>query len=976
MKTKINPKTFNKKLSFLLMAALSLIIVISGYLLFKNEARKIRQQKEQTLNAVASLKVAQIEKWYKDELEDASIISSNAYLHLLVDNFINSKTYTNQKALLNFLHQIKEEHDFADIIITDLERAIISSTNDQIFTLEPREIEDLQVAILQRKSVSTDLFKIANSGQTNLSFISTIRNIDKAPKFAIIYRWNPEVFLFPLVKYWPIKSQTSESYIFKVENDSIIYLNTLRHKQNTPLEFKLPTTNRDLPATIALSGFSGVTSGVDYRGQQVFAYVSDIKGTPWYLVSKIDKSELLSELPKLALFIASLALLSILFALLSTILIHNQRKKTIYQELYAKEKELRQHQEKFKVIMDSVGEGVIMVDLNGRIQYLNSRAEELTEWKSRDARGRDFHSIYNVRSEETGEVENNIMEKVINQGIVKELANHTILITKSGKEIPVMDTGAPVLDSDGTLIGIAIAFQDETERRVQRRLLIESEEKYKSLVETSQDAIFVNHNNRIVFINQAGIKLLGASSSSEIIGKSPFDFFHPDYHELIKERVSKISSGEKVPILEEKIINLNGDTIDVEVIAVPFKFNGDNAIQASLRDISEKKKMVDDLILAKEQADESNRLKTAFLQNLAHEIRTPMNGIVGFTQLLKESTKDPETVIQYLDIIDKSGERLMNLIGDLIDLSKIETGSISIEYEKFDLNSMLDELHQFFLWQAEAKGLSFEIENMLKPSDSKLVTDKTKMFQILSNLICNAIKFTNKGAISFGGFMENGVFNFYVKDTGDGVPKDKQDIIFERFIQADTSLNRGYEGAGLGLSISKAFVEKMGGEIGLQSEVGKGSTFFVKIPGQKEQSDISPAMEQEILTDKLPIGKELKILIAEDDATSSLLVEEILKPVSKEILKANNGSEAIELFQKNLDIDLILMDIKMPILDGFLATKEIRRFNKSVVIIAQTAYAYPQDKERALEAGCNGYIVKPLDRLELTKIIKRHLDKS
>jgi hypothetical protein len=353
-----------------------------------------------------------------------------------------------------------------------------------------------------------------------------------------------------------------------------------------------------------------------------------------------------------------------------------------------------------------------------------------------------------------------------------------------------------------------------------------------------------------------------------------------------------------------------------------------------------------------------------------------MNGIIGFTQLLKDSTKDPETVFQYLDIIDKSGERLMNLIRDLIDISKVETGLISIDNEEFDLNSSLNDLHQFFLRQTEEKGLLFELEKILNPSDCRIVTDKTKLFQILSNLISNAIKFTNEGSIHFGCVKENGIATFYVKDTGIGIPKDKQDIIFERFVQADTSISRGYEGAGLGLSISKAFVIKMGGEIWLESEPNLGTTLYFSIPCHDTNTVVPKAIRSSLMDEDTLAGKKLKFLIVEDDATSMQLVEEILKPLSNEILKANNGSEAIEFCQKNSDIDFILMDIKMPILDGFLATKEIRKFNKSVIIVVQTAYAFPGDKEKAMEAGCNDYITKPLNRRGLFEIIKRNLEKG
>jgi CheY-like chemotaxis protein len=385
--------------------------------------------------------------------------------------------------------------------------------------------------------------------------------------------------------------------------------------------------------------------------------------------------------------------------------------------------------------------------------------------------------------------------------------------------------------------------------------------------------------------------------------------------------------------------------------------------------------MVDELIIAKDEAEESNRLKTAFLQNLSHEIRTPMNAIIGFNRILKESTNDPEMVEECVDAIDKSGERLITLINDLVDLSKIEAGIISIEKEAFDLNTILGDLHQFFLGQAKEKGLSLALEKTPASSDSRVVSDKTKVFQVLSNLINNAIKFTKEGSVSFGGSKEDGRALFYVKDTGIGIPKDKQEVIFERFVQGDTSISRGYEGAGLGLAISKSFVAKMGGTIWLESEQGKGTTFFVSIPDAEARQDLSSPKNKSLLHGEFAESRGLKIMIADDDAPSLLLLEAILRPLSSVILKATNGSEAIEVFQENSDFDVIFMDIKMPVVDGLSATKAIRSFDKDVIIIAQTAYAFPGDKERAMDVGCNDYITKPIDGPELMSIMQKHFGK-
>jgi PAS domain S-box-containing protein len=411
-----------------------------------------------------------------------------------------------------------------------------------------------------------------------------------------------------------------------------------------------------------------------------------------------------------------------------------------------------------------------------------------------------------------------------------------------------------------------------------------------------------------------------------------------------------------------------------------------NLLMGSVWKIMERHVLVANLKEAKEKAEESDKLKSAFLANMSHEIRTPMNGILGFTQLLKEKEITNNERQQFVEIIDKSGRRMLSIINDIVDISKIESGQMKVYISKVNVNEYFKELFSFFKPEAETRGLHFGIRNEFFEKEIILTTDRDKFYAIFVNLIKNALKYTNHGSIEFGCRLKisesEGKFptaaneseltelEFYVKDSGIGIPFDRQEAIFERFIQADLEDKQALQGAGLGLAISKAYVIMLGGKIGVRSELGLGSTFYFTLP----YSNIMDSKNTEMIEIQPKQTKKwaMKILITEDDEASEYLLTLILKKLSDEILVAKSGKEAVEICRQNSDIKLVLMDIQLPDLNGYEATQLIRQFNKDVIIIAQTAFALEGDEQKALAAGCNDYISKPISKRELIEKIEKY----
>ncbi|MCX6327603.1 MAG: ATP-binding protein [Bacteroidia bacterium] len=381
-----------------------------------------------------------------------------------------------------------------------------------------------------------------------------------------------------------------------------------------------------------------------------------------------------------------------------------------------------------------------------------------------------------------------------------------------------------------------------------------------------------------------------------------------------------------------------------------------------------------ELIKAKEKAEESDRLKSAFLSNMSHEIRTPMNGILGFTELLKEPNLSSKEQQDYTNIINQSATRMLNTINDIVDMSKIESGLMNLDIKETNLNEKIEFIYKFFKPEIERKGMKFLFKNGLPSKEAIIKTDNEKVYTILANLVKNAIKFTNEGSIEFGYEKKDEYLEFFVKDTGTGISETQKEIIFERFMQGSDSLTRKYEGSGLGLSISKSYVELLDGKIWVESEKGKGSIFYFTIP-YNAVSEETHTIENAVSVEQKEVQlRKLKILIAEDDEVSRIILVKMIGIFGKEILHAKTGVEAVVACRNNPDIDLILMDIKMPDMDGHEATRQIRQLNTDVIIIAQTAYGFSSEREKAIEAGCNDYISKPIEKTLLLELIKKHFN--
>jgi PAS domain S-box-containing protein len=500
--------------------------------------------------------------------------------------------------------------------------------------------------------------------------------------------------------------------------------------------------------------------------------------------------------------------------------------------------------------------------------------------------------------------------------------------------------------------------------------LEKSESYYRALIENATDIVSIlDEKGTILFKSNSHFSILGYSEG-ELIGVNAMEKIHPDDQPEVLQLFREIlpNPGKSIRF-EYRFQHKNGTWKYMEGTARNLLQNpAVKGIVINSRDITEKMEFEQQLIEAKEKAEESERLKTAFLANMSHEIRTPMNGILGFIDILNEPGISEDDRENYFELVKKSGERLLTTINDIIEISKIEANQTYLNFTDENLGEILQEHLRFFRPEADKKGISLQLlENPTHRLNIR--TDKNKLDSILTNLIKNALKFTLKGTIEFGCHQQNNQLVFFVQDTGIGIARERIEAIFNRFEQAEIGISRGHEGTGLGLSISRAYAEMLGGRLWVESEKGKGSTFYFSVnyvpaSGEKTQSSDENNGELEHL------HNAGTILIAEDDAVSFSLLESYLSKENFKLIHAKNGQEAIQVVREKSDIDLILMDVRMPKLDGYTAIKEIKKINPEIPVIAQTAYALEGDREKALKAGCVDYIAKPLRKNELIQKIK------
>jgi len=646
------------------------------------------------------------------------------------------------------------------------------------------------------------------------------------------------------------------------------------------------------------------------------------------------------------------------------------------QKLKEKDRELSDdNPEWYRVLNKYSREGIFLIE-NGRLIQMNDMGYEMFGYD------RDTDNIIGMPSMFVFDDEG---KKIIQEKVKQRFAGfyEVTAVKKDGTRFPVEIYGRNIM-LNGREVRIAI-IRDVSDRVKTQKRLAHEEIKFKTLFEYAGDAILVGDEaGNIIDMNVKFCEMTGYKRE-ELLNVFVGKIFS---EESLKKNPLKFDILKKVPLIisERELLCRDGRIIPIEMNTTLMENNYHLAI---IRDLTERKKTEQALLTknkelqeAKEKAEESDKLKSVFLANMSHEIRTPMNGILGFARMLGEDEIEKDQQKLYIDIIENSSNQLMRIIDDILEISILETRQVKVVEHPVNLNKLFLELFTLYDHQAKNNKTPMYLRTGLSDDKALVMIDDVKMRKVVCNLLDNALRYTNQGYIEFGYNLENDNLIFYVRDTGIGIPKDKQKTIFERFSQADKNLSREYGGLGLGLSIARENTELMGGRITVESEPGKGAMFTFLIKYKPVNNTASGKDNADKTQQQRSIAGRINVIVAEDEEVNFFYLSTVIRKINEDIniIHAKTGEEVIELCRSQEKPDLVLMDIKMPKMDGLEATRKIKEFAPDLKIIVQSAYSTFEDRHNAFEAGCDDFLEKPIDvdllRDILNKTVKEKQESS
>jgi PAS domain S-box-containing protein len=1139
MKTNFKHLNYNKRQLILLVILLSIILGISAYYINTESEKSNRRDKFDELESISKLKISQILLWKDERLGDADVISKIPFIKSsIVQLTEQTRNFKIRKNLRSLIESLVKHYNCNNIIITSIKGELLFSFDSTLKNIYQFTSAHINEAVNKDSIIFSELYKTTFNKKINLDITTPIHDEHGKIIALIILQINPNNYLFPLIQTWPTLSKTGETLIIRKDNDSVLFVNELRFLKNSALSLRISLSRKEVPAVQAILGYKGIWQGKDYRNVDVLSYISPVPGTNWFMITKIDKSEIYSELYTHEVFIAVITLVLILLLTAGIILSVSVQQKNTYKGLLQIEKELHSVENEFRTTIYSIGDGVITTDKIGKIKQMNYAAEKLTRWHETDAVGKWLYEVFKIITENNNAIIENAVEKVLKSGVATNIENHTILISKEGREIPIVSNAAPIKSEQGEIMGAVLVFKDQTKERKAQKRLAESEEKFRNLFTHLTDIVCIISQDRSIISGNPAIESMTGWQLSEWINKPFTNFIHPEDLPFAMEKFELVLNGNdeysfEVRILcksgnyifcesnasflkidektiaalctirditarklaEEKNIRLSrvyvvlssvnkmiirvrkidelfnescniavnkgqysmvwigmvdqerkgikpvawndkardyikglivpldkndgnlgtvGKAIlenrhivnnDIEideslglrsaialkmdlhsVTSFPLKYNShifgvisfyseeknhfdenevrlleelaedisfsfysieqekirklaelelkklsraieqspvsvlitnregeieyvndkfckvtgltkkeavgknpriiksgfqdkkfyeqlwktilsgkdwegemqnkkqngdlywESAIISPLHnnngdithfiaikeDITEKKKMINDLVKAKEKAEEMNRLKSSFLSSMSHELRTPLIGILGYAEFLETELNDKK-LIEMANVIKLSGNRLNKTLNNILDIAKIESENQQVVFNELDLLIYLNEQTKLFRKSAEDKNLLLNFES--EQSELIAYIDEGLFVSIIANLLNNAIKYTERGSITLFAKKEGDYAVIEVMDTGLGVPEELQGIIFEPFRQASEGYSRKFEGTGLGLSLVKRYTDLMNGTITLKSKPGIGSTFTLRLPVDKNVSE-------------------------------------------------------------------------------------------------------------------------------------------
>ena len=963
--------------ALVLLSVLSAVIIVAmAYFYFHKYEERFRVEAGKDLSAIADLKVHELVRWREERLADAKVFYQNENFSKLVNQYLADPGNSSlQKELGIWMEHLREAYQYDRVAILDASGGERLTFPREAVPDDPHREQSLEAVLASGAVQLLDLHLHSVAAKPYMGTLVPIPAVGKPGAWAgaLLLRIDPESYLYPMLMNWPTPSETAETLLVRREGEEVLFLNPLLFNESAAMQFRIPLSNQNLPAAQAVLGREGVMEGIDYRGIPVLAAVRAIPDSPWFLVARIDLEEVYRPLRDRMLL--TVIMVGILLLLAGSIV------GVIWQRaLKSHFRELHQAESLYGTTLKSIGDGVIVANSEGTVELLNPVAEELTGWKTGQAARKSLDEVFPIINEDSRERVNNPVARVLKEGAVVGLANHTLLLSRDGREIPISDSGAPIRDQAGNVTGVVLVFSDKSEEREAERQLKEREAKYRGLFNSIRDAILVTDVNwKITDCNPAFTELFGWKLP-DIAGKEPgvicetVEEFR-DVGEIIKAGSDaqgifftinyKTLSGKVFPG-ESNVCTLLGD--DGKVIG----------LIGTIHDISARMQQQKKQDLLQAQLSQAQKMESVgrLAGGVAHDFNNMLSVIIGNVELVMAEIDESNPLRLDLERIHQAAVRSADLTRQLLAFARKQTISPRVLDFNETLRGMLSMLHRL---------IGEDIEINWNPGKDlwPLKMDPAQLDQILANLCVNArdaisgvgkltietrnVELDSDYCDHHQGFIPGEYVSLNVSDNGIGMDAEVMGHLFEPFF---TTKDIG-EGTGLGLATVYGIVKQNNGFINVYSEPGQGTTFRIYLPRYRGPDSGSSAKQ----TAKISSGGTETVLIVEDEVTLLKMGRMMLEKLGYNVLTAGTPGEALQLVRESGDkIDLLITDVVMPEMNGLELSRQLTIIRAGLKTLFMSGYTADLIAHHGvLEEGVH-FLEKPFSLKNLSVCVRNALD--
>ena len=941
-------------------AVVSAVLLAGGYGYYRMEAQRIHQEEYQNLAAIAKMKSEQILRWRKERLADAARVSKGPVLRRDVAEMIrHADTPGLRDDLLKILTVSQERGLYSNVSIFTPDGAMLLATQNAPETAEPvtqRAIADAQA---RTEPILSGFFR-APDGRIYIAAVATVRDDGGRPLAVVVLRSDAAAYLYRLIQSWPTPSRSAETLLVQQEGKQIVFLNELRYRAATALSLRIPLTDTEHPAVQAAIGRRGAFDGKDYRHVKVLADLRPIEGTSWFMVTKMDADEIMSEARYRAYSISFVVTTSILLAAALVAYAYRRRQAGVYQALFESERQRRMSQEQFRTTLYSIGDGIITTDTESRVREMNRVAETMTGWTEEQARGKPLEDVFKIINQDTRAKVLNPVGTVLRDGVVVGLANHTLLISRDGTERAIADSAAPICDKGGKISGVVLVFSDVTEKYRAAAALQASEARFRSLLQNVSSVAVRSFglDGVVHYWNQASENLYGYTEA-EAIGSNTLDLIVPPEMRQEAERVLEqlATACDPIPLREFSHMRKDGSrVIIISSLAIVRAPDRPCEFFCFDIDITERKRL--EVQLLRTQRMESIG---TLASGVAHDLNNILAPIILSADLLRNES-DPAVRESLVETIETCAQRGANVVHQVITFARGAKG----EKTTLQLRHLVNEMEKII---RETFPKNIAIANHAASDLWPVKGNPTQIHQVLLNLCINA-----RDAMPGGGTLKISADNqeidanfaamtpeakpgcyavLEIADTGTGIPREIIGKIFDPFF---TTKEVG-KGIGLGLSTVIGIVRSHEGFVTVESEPGQGTSFKVFLPADTRELADAPRQ-----TAPRRQGADETILVVDDDLPVCQSITSVLELNGYKVLTAPDGPRALSLYRSRAEeIRLVLTDISMPTMDGVELIRELQVINPQLKAIASSGQAAEESKAQLRACGVKMILHKPYD---------------